>query len=256
MTYNQAHLSPTTPAPRRETRSSSAWSWAALLSSRVSLPLPLPLPLPLVDQPVDRTAVTAGIILFFHFHKRKQDRRNKHDQQLLPLHIPPAYKATSAEYPIIPSPARPPQPYTHAGRRGPDHPPAYQAALPVYDPSKYQNLNWPISTSELNRQSIGPGPSLLNPVHYPGARRSFHPVDNRLTIQRLSGATSVELARRQFGMSSFRGDSSLEWSRPSNESTLGSNGELSRSLSQSGELSPRRPRRPKPVLSRLITNFG
>lgn len=111
----------------------------------------------------------------------------------------------------------------------------------------------------------------MDPVYYPDstARRSFQAqpvVDNKLTIQRLSGATSIEFTRRQSGMS-------LDcWSRPSNDSsTLWStttNGGMSRSLSPesgdnerrvlpvAGDEGNRRPRRPKPVLSRLITNFS
>lgn len=119
---------------------------------------------------------------------------------------------------------------------------------------------------EMSRQNFAG--SIPNPVHYHDPRLSFQPMDDRLTIQRLSGETSVENRRRPSGMSSYRGTSSWEWPRPSmqsSDSTVRSNGMtrplsfdesdetcLSRPLDQEN----RPPRRPKPTLSRLITNFS
>ncbi|RJE24236.1 hypothetical protein PHISCL_03446 [Aspergillus sclerotialis] len=215
-------------------------------------------------------AITAGVILFFHFRKRKRNHSTtKRDQQLLPVQIPPAYKATSVIYPSIPPEQRASQSYSQSyaqeGRSESEQPPAYQPPLPTYDPSKYQNVDRPISTMEISRENIG-GPR-LNPVYYPDPRMSFQPMDDRLTIQRLSGETSVEHGRRPSDMSSFRGTASLEWPRPSMQSseTARSNG-MTRPLSfdESDEAclsrpldeENRPPRRPKPTLSRLITNFG
>ena len=215
--------------------------------------------------------VTAGTIIFFHIRKRKQNHHTtKHDQQLLPLHIPPAYKTNSVMlYPSIPSEQRSSQsysqPYTQEGRSEPEQLPAYQPKLPTYDPSKYQNVDRPLPTMEIGRQSIGP--SILNPVHYPDPRMSFQPMDDRLTIRRLSGETSVEFGRRPSGMSSYLGTSSWEQRRPSMQSsdTFRSNG-IDRPLSfdesdetplsRPHEEENRRPRRPRPALSRLITNFS
>lgn len=236
----------------RGIRSSSEWWSGGLFLSPVR-DQPSSNYIPSTVSKVLTRTVTAGIILFFHFRKRKESRSSKREQSLLPLHVPPPYsKTTSLDYSnhVSLDIEGQPEPYTQDPPREPDQPPAYQASLPAYDPSKYQDAHRPLSTStmEISHQQ----PSMLNPVHYADARGSIQPLDNRLTIQGLSVGTH-EFLGRQSG--AFRG---AEWPLPAQ-----SNASPPTRQNQLEEPEPTpttttedtRPRRPKPVLSRLITDF-
>jgi hypothetical protein len=123
-----------------------------------------------------------------------------------------------------------------------------QPSLPTYDPSKYQPIR-PISTPSADpyasyTTSTSRGqPSRLSNVHYNDGRSS-------ITIQRTADQSgySTSGARRQSAMP-FPAHVSESRSR----SGEGRERSASEPMPQQGT---RGPRRAKPVLSRLITNFG
>ena len=178
--------------------------------------------------------VTVGIILFFHFKKRLKYRK-RHEQQLLPIYISPAYKTKSFDYPnsfrfsFSPSLPRQSEARSQATPVEPDAPPAYQPSFAPYDPSRYQGVDRVFPTMGINGNS--PGLSALTPVHYPDDRLSSQPlaVDNRFSFQRSEGTEVIGRAATSNYATHTRQES-----RPL-ESTD-------------------RPRRPRPALS-LITNL-
>ncbi|KAI9931009.1 hypothetical protein ASPWEDRAFT_23122 [Aspergillus wentii DTO 134E9] len=185
-------------------------------------------------------AITAGIV-FVIWKKRRWDRIQRHEEQLLAYHLPPTYKVNT-------HPSRPQSYYNPV--RETDRPPTYHqtlsSSLPVYDPSKYQDLR--------------PTSIQVQPVYSPNnGRRSSHlppPPENRP----FSFIHSSPEYTRDSALLSARGPSPEDDLRPSMH--LDSN--ISYPTGQLSVESPsiplvegmRPPRRPKPVLSRLITNFG
>jgi hypothetical protein len=129
-----------------------------------------------------------------------------------------------------------------------DRPPAYQSVhVPVYDPSRYRNIDIPPA------------------VQFSAMRQAqFQPADNA------SGGVSSHL--RNQPVSHLNNDSSLpQLLQPPRPSFLGPSPDSTRDSIQSDSLFqatvvpadsstldqiPRQPRRPKPVLSRLITNLN
>lgn len=178
-----------------------------------------------------------------HFRKRKEHRPRKHERQLLPIYIPPAYKTQSLEYPnsFSFSASLPRQSDTHPQQHQqptePDHPPAYQPSLPTYDPSRYQRIDRPLSTMEIGQNSLGPTPP--NPVHYAAPTRSHQAlaVDNRFSFQRSEGTEEVGRPSVSTNPNVHTGQD-----QPQPRPLLGS--------TVHGE----RPRKPRPALS-LITNL-
>ncbi|RMJ24916.1 hypothetical protein PHISP_04225 [Aspergillus sp. HF37] len=183
--------------------------------------------------------LTAGVILCVRFRKRKDHDPRKHERQLLPIYIPPAYKTQSLEYPnsfsFSASLSR--QSDTHPQ---PDQPPAYQASLPTYDPSRYQRVDRPLSTMEIGQNSLGPTPP--NPVHYAAPTRSHQAlaVDNRFSFQRSEGTEAV--GRPSVSTITSNPAVHTGQDQPQPQPLLGS--------TVRGE----RPRKPRPALS-LITNL-
>jgi hypothetical protein len=224
------------------------------------------------------TPTVTGSLLYLFSRKERARRRNALAQEVeafSPLQPPPAYKVDDLRAPRGPHSAHPRPLSSFAPdfsrqdqipRASYEHPPPYPT-LPTYDPSRYQPSRH-ISATEINAhphphphsrlsafpsQSIpvpqGPAPSSrLSAVHYNDARQS-------MTLSRPSsmvgqvppgpGSVSVPAAvprpRRQTGMPPPP-------ERPRQEGR-------ERSVSEPMLLQPAGPRRPKPVLSRLITNF-
>jgi len=121
-----------------------------------------------------------------------------------------------------------------------------QPSLPTYDPSKYQPIR-PISTPNADPytsyMSSRGQPSRLNNVHYNDGRSSIQRTADR------QATYSTSTARRQSAMP-YQARASESRSRPAEGR------ERSASEPMPLQENTRGQRRPKPVLSRLITNFG
>ncbi|KAJ5308941.1 hypothetical protein PENANT_c020G10424 [Penicillium antarcticum] len=216
----------------------------------------------------------SGTLLYLFSRKERARRRNALAQEVeafSPLQPPPAYKVDDLRAPRGPHSAQPRPLSSFAPdfsrhdqfpRASYEQPPPY----PTYDPSRYQP-NHPLS-NELNAhphphaytypnqpipvpagQGQGPGPSSrLSAVHYHDARQSLslsRPLSVVGQVPPGPGVGPVPAAvprpRRQTGMPPPP-------ERPRQEGR-------ERSVSEPTLLQPAGPRRPKPVLSRLITNF-
>jgi hypothetical protein len=188
--------------------------------------------------------VTGGFLYLF---SRKERAKRKQQQAERPP-VPPAYRSNyeaSGPRSAHPRPLSTFAPdYSHYySRASMDQPP-----LPTYDPSKYQPVR-PTSTHSADLlSSYGyPNPrqpSRLNEVHYNDARSSiYQPPPPNLPSH----------ARRQsvMPMPSYP-TASAERSSKSGDGRERSHSEPMLSAPQGA----RGPKRAKPVLSRLITNFG
>ncbi|KAJ6080141.1 hypothetical protein N7467_009894 [Penicillium canescens] len=210
-----------------------------------------------------------GSLLYLFSRKERARRRNALAQEaeaFSPLQPPPAYKVDDLRAPRGPHSAHPRPLSSFAPdfnrqehqfpRASYEQPPPYPT-LPTYDPSRYQPTR-PIPT-ELNphphpytypNQPI-PTPqgrsSRLSAVHYNDARQSLslsRPLSMVGQVPPGPGPVpaAVPRPRRQTAMPP------PPEQRPRQEGR-------ERSVSEPMLLQPAGPRRPKPVLSRLITNF-
>lgn len=192
-------------------------------------------------------AITAGI-LFFLYKKRRWDRIRRREEQLLAYHIQAGWKAEDAELATMAGrPSSSLSIYRAHSADINDRPPAYQTLhVPVYDPSRYRNIDIPPA------------------VQFSARQAQSQPVDNA------SVRASSHL--RNQPVSHLNDDSPLpQLLQPPRLSFLGHSPESTRDSIQSDSLfqatvvpadsstldqTPRPPRRPKPVLSRLITNLN
>ncbi|PYI04067.1 hypothetical protein BO78DRAFT_399267 [Aspergillus sclerotiicarbonarius CBS 121057] len=177
-------------------------------------------------------------VLFIRYKKRSADcRRRQREDRLLAHHFslsagyyldPEASKPHTPEYPLETSSAQQEpfsclQPPQH--RVIDDPPPAYQP-LPAYNPSRYQGVDGMVGIA----------------VPYPGVTASMY----RLSV---SGMEPHRRAPdRDSNAFSFAVEERLDVALP-----RPAGGEEVTSLPQVEVQSPQRPR---PVLSRLVTNFG
>ncbi|KAJ5757954.1 uncharacterized protein N7511_006648 [Penicillium nucicola] len=217
----------------------------------------------------------SGTLLYLFSRKERARRRNALAQEVetfSPLQPPPAYKVDDLRAPrphsAHPRPLSSFAPdlsrHDQFPRASYEQPPPY-LNLPTYDPSRYQSSH-PLS-NELNAHPHptaypysnqpmphpqGPGPSSrLSAVHYNNDARPSLSLSRPLSMVGQvppgpgAGPVSVPAAvprpRRQTGMPPPP-------ERPRQEGR-------ERSVSEPMLLQPAGPRRPKPVLSRLITNF-
>jgi len=194
--------------------------------------------------------VTGGLLYLFS----RKERAKRKQQRAERLPVPPAYKPNYYEALSGPRSAHP-RPlstfapdyshYHYAPRASMDQPP-----LPTYDPSKYQPIR-PTSTHSADLlSSYGyPDPNgqscRLREVHYNNARSS--------TYQPPPPQGLPSHARRQSAMPM----PSYSTASTERSTRLGDGRERSHSEPMlSTPQGARRPKRAKPVLSRLITNFG
>lgn len=188
-------------------------------------------------------------LLYLFSKKERAKRKNQQAERAAEVQVPPAYSRRNNYY--DPPRSAHPRPLSSFA---PDHrqlqylPRASmdQPSLPTYDPSKYQPIR-PISTPSANPSyasymSSRGQPSRLSNVHYN---------DGRSSIQRTADPSghSTLTARRQSALP-FRAHASEPRPRP------GEGRERSASEPMPLQEGTRGPRRSKPVLSRLITNFG
>ena len=215
------------------------------------------------------TPTVTGSLLYLFSRKERARRRNALAQEVeafSPLQPPPAYKVDDLRAPRGPHSAHPRPLSSFAPdfsrqehqfpRASYEQPPPYPS-LPTYDPSRYQPTrpmptefnphphpytyhNQPIPTPQ------GPS-SRLSAVHYNDARQSLslsRPLSMVGQVPPGPGPVpaAVPRPRRQTAMPP------PPEQRPRQEGR-------ERSVSEPMLLQPAGPRRPKPVLSRLITNF-
>ncbi|KAL2814289.1 hypothetical protein BJX63DRAFT_392647 [Aspergillus granulosus] len=156
-------------------------------------------------------------------------------------------------------------------------PPAYQALHPRYDPSRYSQMSsrfsssfdFPRSSSSTNGNSI-PG-VLPGHGHGQSSSLSFSPPESSTWYQQQQQPhqqSYQEYQQYQPAPAGSEGQWPLTSMGPTTTTITGASGSRSntrsntrsarRSASESGigEETARGPRRPRPVLSRLITNFG
>lgn len=203
-------------------------------------------------------AITAGI-LFFLIKKHRWDQIRQREKALLALHAPPpAYDSSDASNssrssrkpspspllpPVpVPTPARPatvsiPSSYQcQVSRDIEEQPPAYDApSIPVYDPSRYQQQQQqlrPTSTQTINSGYL----------HYLTGDTMYGQRSSQLSVPFQGHRHTIQSMPR----SHIGGQVSGTGLPESNSS----------SVPQDGNNGTRPPRKPKPVLSRLITNFG
>ncbi|RHZ62785.1 uncharacterized protein CDV56_106830 [Aspergillus thermomutatus] len=193
-------------------------------------------------------AITAGI-LFFLYKKRRWDRIHRREEQLLAYHIQAGLKADDAELATMPGrPSSSLSIYRAHSDDINDQPPAYQTLhVPVYDPSRYRDIDIPPAVK-------------LAAMRQP----PLQPVDN--------ASVRVSSQLRNQPVPHLNDDSPLpQLLQPPAPSFLGPSPDSTRDSIQSDSLfqanvvpvdsstleqMPRPPRRPKPVLSRLITNLN
>ncbi|KAJ6104514.1 hypothetical protein N7523_010834 [Penicillium sp. IBT 18751x] len=194
--------------------------------------------------------VTGGLLYLF---SRKERAKRKQAQQAEQPPVPPAYRANYHEAPNGPRSAHP-RPlstfapdyshYHYAPRASMDQPP-----LPTYDPSKYQ----PIRPTSTNSADLLSSYGYANPRGQPSRLSEVHYNDARSSIYQPAPPQSLPAhARRQSTLPlPLYPTASAERSSRSGDGRERSYSEPRLSASQAA----RGPKRAKPVLSRLITNF-
>lgn len=230
-------------------------------------------------------SVTAGILALI-FKKRKWDHIRRREEALLALHAPPTYDSssdnnntttttttttdngdrwTSTSLPgrkVHPSSPIPSVQY-QVSRDIEEQPPAYEThAIPVYDPSRYhqqqqhyhnQHHFRPASALTINSGYLhhltndpahAPRPSSQLSAPFRGYR---HTMQGGLEGAGIRSSSARGQDHRQERRAVSRLNSSSSVPVDMNDTSSNNNGPGT---------GTRPPRKPKPVLSRLITNFG
>ncbi|OGM47010.1 hypothetical protein ABOM_003635 [Aspergillus bombycis] len=197
---------------------------------------------------VAAVAITAGI-LFILFKKRRWDRIRQYEENMLVMHAPMGYKPQ--EYPSDNQGMERPRPYSSMysysqpreqshihprGRLSGDTPPPAYTTIPAYDPSRYQAISQLPPSVKVNR------PTQVDPVGM-FEERPFSFI--RGVEQQYTGPAETQRSSSQLEQRGL----SLESSRSMDSTSSTTN--FSRPLEGAQSL-----RRPKPVLSRLVTNFN
>ncbi|KAF9888791.1 hypothetical protein FE257_008367 [Aspergillus nanangensis] len=202
-------------------------------------------------------AITAAIF-FVLLKKRKWDRIKRHEEQLLAMHASATYHKSSngfspADYSTMAAPPRPSSsslmsynPPPHQPRVSVESPPPSYQRLPAYDPLRYHRV------SHL--------PSNVKPArggHHTSSSSQGHGPSGSLAGLGLgSDGTSIPLA--SMGSQQIQRSRHSYQQDPRGPSPEGSMSVHSDDISAapSGLATEHRPpRRPKPVLTRLVTSF-
>lgn len=212
--------------------------------------------------------------------KRKWDRIRRREEALLALHAPPAYDSSSdnntttspdnsSRWTSISLPGRKvhlsspiPSYQYQVSRDIEEQPPAYERhAIPVYDPSRYHQQQQQHHYYNHHQQYIRPASALTINSGYlhqltsdpayaqprPSSQLSAPFRGYRHTMQ--GGLERVEM--RSTGPDNRHERGVLSGLNSSSSVPVGV-----QDTSNNGPGATRPPRKPKPVLSRLITNFG
>ncbi|KAL4899785.1 hypothetical protein BDW74DRAFT_183429 [Aspergillus multicolor] len=149
-------------------------------------------------------------------------------------------------------------------------PPAYQSLHPRYDPSRYSQISTRFSSSfEIPRSSTGtfgtaniPGPAIsASSVSAFSGVQSYNPASASASASGLGVGAQYSAYQYQPGsvaLGSGAGSGSAVPTTATGTATTvsaGSNGTSTRGSRSQSESGARGPRRPRPVLSRLITNL-
>lgn len=215
-----------------------------------------------------------------YLFSRKEREERKQARRSIPQVPPPAYRPDFYDTPSSAVPrSTHPRPLSSFAldysrqcqdgtqqrpRASLDHPPPYQA-LPAYDPSRYQPIR-PTSIygadqfspyTDYNQSHCRGQSSRLSAVHYTEARSSiYQPPPSR------SGLYSVSTVPREHGVSHARRQSAMPTrhagsaERRSSHSGEGRERSASEPVQGTGQTARGGAKKAKPVLSRLITNFG
>ncbi|KAJ5373972.1 hypothetical protein N7517_005978 [Penicillium concentricum] len=209
----------------------------------------------------------AGSLLYLFSRKERARRRNAQSEDFSPLEPPPAYKTDELGTPRgLHSQPRPLSSFApdysrqaqHAqqyqqqlSRTSYEQPPAYPT-LPTYDPSRYQPIR-PTSMGDFNAHNYTynpahanphPGPSSrLSAVHYSDARLASRPVSMADYGAPIGPVAVPTRPRRQAAIP------------PPEQNRQERRDKRERSASEPMLSAQAAPKQPKPVLSRLITNF-
>ncbi|EAW25284.1 uncharacterized protein NFIA_107760 [Aspergillus fischeri NRRL 181] len=193
-------------------------------------------------------AITAGI-LFFLYKKRRWDRIRRREEQLLEYDIQAGLKSEDAELATMRGrPSSSLSVYRAHSDDISDRPPAYQTLhVPVYDPSRYRDINVPpaVQFSAMRQPPLQPADNA--PARVSSQFRNqpvSHPNDDSPLPQLLQPPGPV-----------FRG-TSPDSTRDSIQSDSLFQATVAPADSSTLDRTARLPRRPKPVLSRLITNLN
>lgn len=218
-----------------------------------------------------------------HLFSRKEraKRKQQAERRTVGLQVPPAYKADfygaptgpRSAYPrplssFAPDYSRQSQSYPHhyqqphaLPRASLDARPPHYPALPTYDPSKYQPIRQPLTPGADFPAYLHPPSrdqsSRLSAVHYGDARLSIYqpmPMADRSLAPPMPRETVASHARVRSAMPS-RASLSVEQRQQPPSSRSGEGRERSISEPMPTPAGPVQGRS-KPVLSRLITNFG
>ncbi|CAG8115889.1 unnamed protein product [Penicillium nalgiovense] len=214
----------------------------------------------------------AGSLLYLFSRKERARRRNaQQSDDFSPLEPPPAYKTDelgtsrgphsqprplSSFAPDYSRQAQHAQQYQqHLSRPSYDQPPAYPT-LPTYDPSRYQPIRPTSMAADINAHTYTYNPANhANPHPGPSSRLSaVHYSDSRL-------ATSRPVSMVGHGppigsvAASTRSKHQTAMPPPPEQNTRQRRDRRERSVSEPMPSGQAAPKQPKPVLSRLITNF-
>ncbi|KAJ6106860.1 hypothetical protein N7512_010377 [Penicillium capsulatum] len=205
--------------------------------------------------------------LFYLFSRKERARRKQiQSERPAPLPVPPAYKADIYTVPNGPRSAlpRPLSSFAPDFSRQQDYQPrasvdhARYPALPTYDPSKYQPIR-PTSTASADLLTSYAHPnapsgrsSRLSAAHYNDVRQSVYQPSK---VDQYSPPMPRERLASHARQTSAMPSRPTVTERHSSRSGEGSERSVSEPMPAAG-LQHKGPRRGKPVLSRLITNFG
>ncbi|OQE87062.1 hypothetical protein PENNAL_c0020G07334 [Penicillium nalgiovense] len=211
----------------------------------------------------------AGSLIFLA--KRARRRNAQQSDDFSPLEPPPAYKTDelgtsrgphsqprplSSFAPDYSRQAQHAQQYQqHLSRPSYDQPPAYPT-LPTYDPSRYQPIRPTSMAADINAHTYTYNPANhANPHPGPSSRLSaVHYSDSRLATSRpvsmvghgppIGSVAAPTRSKHQTAMPP-----------PPEQNTRQRRDRRERSVSEPMPSGQAAPKQPKPVLSRLITNF-
>ncbi|KAJ5964343.1 uncharacterized protein N7479_004219 [Penicillium vulpinum] len=214
----------------------------------------------------------AGSLLYLFSRKERARRRNAHQEDFSPLEPPPAYKTDELGTPRgLHSQPRPLSSFApdysrqaqyaqqyqqQLSRPSYEQPPSYPT-LPAYDPSRYQPIRPTSMVGDINAHTHTYNPANhANPHPGPSSRLSaVHYGDARL-------ATSRPVSMAEYGPpigpvpvpTSSRRQATIQ-PPPEQNTRQERRDRRERSASESMLSAQAAPKQPKPVLSRLITNF-
>ncbi|KAJ5170383.1 uncharacterized protein N7500_003166 [Penicillium coprophilum] len=213
-------------------------------------------------------AMTGSLLYLFSRKERARRRNAQQSEEFSPLEPPPAYKTDELGRPRgLHSQPRPLSSFAPDYSRQAQHAQQYQQqlsrpsyeqpppypTLPTYDPSRYQPIRPTSMVGDINAHTYTYNPAHVNPHPGPSSRLSaVHYSDARL-------ATSRPVSMADYGTpigvvvpTRPRHQAAIPSPEPNRQERRD---KRERSASEPMLSAQAAPKQPKPVLSRLITNF-